>query len=121
MLNEVITSKPKLSPILDGKWELLEDWSILEHVIPAGFVSDLDSIPRIPVIHAMFKGRTRIAALYHDYLYATGVVDRRTADRLFYDVMKAEGVLERHRKVIYRVIRIAGWFRWNYLRAMVDD
>lgn len=114
--------RPKLSPIIGTKyWELLEDWYILDHMVPEGFTSDLDSIPRIPIVHSILKGRTVIGALLHDYLFATGIVPFKEANDLFNEAMILEGVRDRYRIPIYHTIQIAGGKRWRELRAMVDD
>lgn len=108
---------PKLSPTFKRDvWKVAEDWEILNHVVKAGFMTDLDSIPRIPIIHAILKGRARSAALLHDYLYRYGGVTREEADKLFSIVMKAERVHPTYRRIIYITIRGTGWLRWNQLR-----
>lgn len=57
--------------------------------VPAGFVTDLDSVPRLPVIWLLLKGRSRAAAVLHDWLYSEGLVSRREADAIFFAAMKA--------------------------------
>lgn len=93
-----------------GFWEVLEGTSVCGIEIPAGFVSDLDSVPRIPFFHTIFKGRTVEAALLHDYLRGTGT-DWALADKIFLQAMVAEGVRKRYRLPIYWAVRLFG--RWH--------
>lgn len=109
--------RPKLIPLTRrGEWFLADPWRWREFTIPQGYSTDLDSIPHIPGIHAIFKGRTRVAALLHDYLYSTGKVSRKRADELFLELMKEERVHRVYRELIYSTIRAFGWYRWNQLR-----
>jgi hypothetical protein len=90
-------------------------WVIVE--IDAGFVTDLDSVPRESgIFYTMLKGRTRIATIMHDALYRDGV-DRELADAAFLRAMKLEGVRARYRYPIYWAVRWFGGAR--YKRANV--
>jgi hypothetical protein len=69
------------------------------HVIRTGFVSDGASIPRWlwSLVGGPLSGRYRRAALLHDWLYhliREGIISMSwwTADRLFEDAMRADGV-----------------------------
>jgi len=103
---------PKLQPIPGADlWLVLEDWEWHGFVVPMGFESNLDSIPPIPGIHAWLKGRTRCAALLHDYLYHIKH-DRADADNQFKLCMIDEGVEMRHVRPIYAGVRAFGWTRY---------
>lgn len=96
--------KPRLVPgRKPGRFVLLESYRWRDLLIPAGFESDLDTVPRIPVFHAIFKGRTAIGALVHDY--ALLHFERAVADRLFLQAMTEEGVRRRYRYPIYAAVR----------------
>lgn len=41
-------------------------------IVPEGFVNDLDSVPRIPIIFSLMKGRSVRPAVLHDFLYREG-------------------------------------------------
>ena len=91
-------------------------------VVWPGFEFDWDSVPRIPGLHALLKGRAEKAACYHDWLYryqerkysrVPQLVTRRQADLAFLDAMKAEGVARRHRWPIYAGVRLGGWVSWR--------
>jgi hypothetical protein len=86
-------------------------WVIVE--IEAGFICDLDSVPReIPIAHAWMKGRTRSAAVLHDALYQAGI-DRELADAAFIRAMKLEGVKVRYRYPIYWAVRFFGGAKYK--------
>lgn len=93
-----------------GFWEVLDGTSVFNIEIPAGFVSDLDSVPRLPLFHTIFKGRTVEAALLHDYLRSTDL-GRKQSDKIFLQAMVAEGVRKRYRLPIYWAVRLFG--RWH--------
>jgi len=77
-----------------------------------GFETDLDSIGRIPIVYSIFKSRTVYGAVIHDWLYSVSF-DRKTADRIFLEAMKDEGVKLFYRAVIYSAVRMFGFIRYN--------
>lgn len=92
-------------------------WVIVE--IEAGFICDLDSVPReIPIAHAWMKGRTRTAAILHDALYQNGV-DRELADAAFIRAMKLECVKVRYRYPIYWAVRLFGGRKYEKAKAKI--
>ncbi|MFL1405392.1 DUF1353 domain-containing protein [Marinobacter sp. M1N3S26] len=76
-------------------------------VVPTGFKTDLDSVPRIPVVYAAFKGRAVKSAVVHDYLYESQR-GKAFADRVFLDAMRHEGVPARWRYPIYWAVVLFG-------------
>jgi hypothetical protein len=116
---------------IDGKrWRLRETFSWFEadltddgvtvHV-PAGFITDFASIPRVlwswlpPSYYAK-------PAILHDYLYFAGkvgdlVVTRAQADKSFRDALKETGVNAARRWVMWLGVRTGGWKTWNKYRA----
>lgn len=77
-------------------------------IVPQGFTCNLDSIPRhAGPLYAVYKGRTIIGAIVHDYCYRHRV-NRKTADDYFLAVMEWEGVRTRYRKPIYWAVRLFG-------------
>ena len=114
----LIKQMPKLLPLGGGKWLLLEDWCYTaldgeRHKVPAGFVTDLDSVPRIPVVYAMYKGRIYAAALLHDWLYRNGY-PRNNADRLLVEVAELlDGVSQDVAEAIYTGVHLFGWAKYR--------
>lgn len=107
---------PVLMPIVDGKWRLIKAYRTgcdycgeqIRISIPIGYETDLDSVPRITLFYEIFKGRTRTAALIHDWLYKNEF-DRKKSDHLFLGFMAAEGVKKRYSLPIFYAVRLFGW------------
>jgi hypothetical protein len=102
----------------DGQWRLTaplfyfsEVADMLIHV-PTGFVSDFDSVPRLPIIYWMFKGASDEAAVIHDWLYTSHAVPRKIADDVFDEAMKVKGVWAWRRIPVWLGVRIGGGSRW---------
>jgi len=81
--------------------------------IPAGFVTDFASVPRFFWRIVPPWGRYSPAAVVHDYLYASGMVKRAEADRIFLRLMKKLGVPYWKRHVMYLGVRAGGRKAWN--------
>jgi hypothetical protein len=85
-----------------------------EHIIiPAGFVTDLASTPRI--IWALLPpfGNYQRAAIVHDYLYWTQACTRDQADKAFWLAMFESEVGYVARKIVYEAVRNFGANPWN--------
>lgn len=76
-------------------------------IVPEGFVTDLDSVPRLPLIYAAFKGRAIQSAVVHDYLYESQA-GKAYADRTFLRAMADEGVDPHWRYPIYWAVAVCG-------------
>ena len=76
--------------------------------VPAQFETDLASIPRPFRNIFNANGRSRRAAVLHDWLYSGQCVTRAEADRLFLDAMAADGVGWVTRWSMYGAVRAAG-------------
>ena len=80
--------------------------------VPAGFITDLASVPRLPLTYLLAGGTAHVAAVIHDWLYASKPVDRRTADAVFLEVMQVTGVPAWRAWLMYGAVRVAGWRAW---------
>lgn len=80
----------------DSSERLLSDYYVRldddYHLIPAGFVTDLASVPRIPIAFLCLGGRGKKAAVVHDWLYATGFYNQRACDFYFYMLLRETGI-----------------------------
>jgi len=115
--NEV--APPSLSPIRRRHWWVLnQTWEYDGIVIPQWFVTDFDTVPHIPFIFAMYKGRSRIAALIHDFLYALSDRPRKDIDELFYKHMLKDDVPKWIAWPMYIGVRAFGW---RYFDRAVGD
>lgn len=80
-------------------------------IVPAGFDTDLASIPRIvwPVISPMNAKLVRPAIL-HDWLYRmTESYSRKECDIIFYDSLRLEGIGVWRASMMYYAVRAGGW------------
>lgn len=116
--------EPLLTKLVRPGWARVHaEWPVLVErinrwiIVEAGFEFDWDSVPRIPGLHAMLKGRAEKSACLHDWLYRYQPCSRRQADLIFRDAMIEEGVKRRHRWPIHWGVRIGGWRGWNRYRG----
>ncbi len=82
--------------------------------VPAGFITDLASVPRIFRVLLPPDGRYAKAAIIHDYLYDNALRTKKEADRVFLEGMKVLGVPKWKRLVMYCAVRLFG--RGGYRR-----
>jgi len=75
------------------------------YTVPTGFSCDFASVPRIPVIYALYGNRAHRPAVLHDYLLYSKEVTRRVADDLFYEAMLSIGMSERHANAMHLAVR----------------
>ena len=117
--------------IAEGFYQLLapfyaridfDDGRVVEVMIPAGFVTDFASVPKIPFAYLLFGGIGNKAAVVHDGFYSRfkGITvtdmatrlpfeyDRRFADIVFYFALLACGIAWYKRQVMYRTVRLFG-------------
>lgn len=96
----------------DEQATLIEDFVVeIDEVampVPAGFVTDWSSVPRLPVIYALFGGRAKKAAVVHDYLYQTGA-EREYADSVFLAAMREQHLPAWRRALMWAAVRLGGW------------
>jgi len=85
--------------------------------VPAGFETDYASVPRVFRSLLSCKKRAAKPAVVHDYLYKTGIVSRKTADRVFLQAMEVNKVNFFKRHLYYQAVNWFGWFAWRRHRA----
>lgn len=76
--------------------------------VPAGFVTDLASIPRWLWSVLPPHGQYAKAAIVHDYLYTKAIGSKAYADKVFLEGMEVLGVPKRKRKLMYTAVRLFG-------------
>ena len=80
--------------------------------IPAGFLTDLASIPP-PARWLIPKlGKHAQAAVIHDFMYRIHLYDRKKCDKIFLEAMKVLKVPLWKRMVMYRAVRMFGGLSW---------
>ena len=89
-----------ISEIGDTLWQLhrnliyQSDLLARTFVVPKGFVTDLASVPRIPIVYQAWGGRCHREAVVHDYLYridSKPLVSFMMANRVFLEAAEARG------------------------------
>ncbi len=113
-----------VTPIGDGRrWKLLEPFIYyrtgrehLRYRVPKGFITDFASVPRLlwPILPPY--GRYGKAAVLHDWLYRSGIEDRKGADLIFKEAMGVLGVAKWKIAVLYWGVRLFGGERFKQLR-----
>lgn len=90
--------------------------------VPAGFKTDLASIPRPLWAVLPPVGAYDAAAVVHDYLYQHNGVSRADADAVLLEAMRILGVRWTQRAAIYAGVRLGGWVAWRkYRRRELTD
>lgn len=98
-----------------NKWALAEEWCVIvdgrRWKVPAGYVTDLSSIPRLAwTLFPPSYSPARRAAVLHDWFYSHGfrAATKAYADRVFRQMMIQEGAP-----------RVVAWLFWAAVRANV--
>jgi len=78
--------------------------------VPAGFVTDFASVPRIPMIFDWLGDRGNLAATVHDFLYTAPHVlnSRGLADAVLHEALLVQGVGNDEAEAIYLGVRVGG-------------
>jgi hypothetical protein len=113
-----------LTPLPNGKsWKLHQGFSYETDLgalieVPAGFVTDLASVPRIlwPLLPPF--GRYTGAAVVHDWLYSEhrlghGHFARCNADSILLEAMIDLNVGRVTRNLVWIGVRLGGWWAWR--------
>lgn len=103
-----------ISPLVGHTWILLsdflysaEDGSVI--TIPAGFVTDFASVPRLFwSIFPQWHPKWGKAAILHDYLYETCLYSKEKADLLFLHDLKEAGLSKWKAYLMYWAVRFFG-------------
>ena len=116
----------KLIPQPDGELYLVaEDYEVYVEcknykgniIVPAGFRTDLASVPKALWILIPNSGKHTFAAVVHDYLYVNnkksinGIFDfsRSDCDEIFYNKMRYYQVEKMKAKTMWLAVRAFGW------------
>lgn len=82
---------------------------------PVWTKADGQSVPpwAWPFVGHPLEGQSIRAAIFHDYHYQTGLVDRATADRIFLIMCLEDGVPAQEAYLKYMALRAFGWWAWR--------
>ena len=113
-------SKLLVKDLMNGKFELISDYiyQIENYVIkvPKSFVTDYASIPRIFRAIVLPYGKHSGASVVHDYLYSKNCelnIERKKVDKIFFEILKEEGVNPILARLMYIAVRVFGKTRYK--------
>lgn len=103
-----------------GEWELISDLiyesdiAKATFVVSKGFKTDLESVPRIPVVFTVLGDRFARPAALHDALYAGEFpsITREMADKILQEAILATGGDHLEAKLVYEGVRAFGASHW---------
>jgi hypothetical protein len=112
--------------VVHGGWVLLAPFEskVYYHdttewiTVPAGFMTDGASVPRLPMAYMLFGGRARKAATIHDWLYERRR-NRAFADAVFLAAMENEESAF-VRGFMHAGVRLGGWTRYQEIKEWHD-
>ncbi|ECP4145705.1 DUF1353 domain-containing protein, partial [Salmonella enterica] len=87
--------------------------------VPAGFITDLATIPRIFWTILPPDGKYAKAAIIHDYLYDNALRTKKEADLIFLDGMTVLGVPKWKRTVMYWAVGVFGIGRYRKIKSPI--
>jgi len=102
-----------------GTWELVNalayksellDYTI---IVPSGFITDLASVPRIPVAFTFVGCMAHRAGVVHDWLYTSHEVDRALADKILREAAGIDGAGGIRAGLLWAGVRIGGAGPWG--------
>lgn len=103
----------------DGQWVLIaplvyqSDVAGQTFTVPAGFHTDLASVPRVPIAYWLAGGTSNEAAAVHDYLYtAPHPVPRNIADAVLREASAVTSVPAWRRWLMWAGVRLGGAKHW---------
>lgn len=114
---------PNILPVL-GKglhdYQVAQDWRCYGLVVPAGFMCDGASIPRILWVFRPPDGLHRAGDVWHDWGYANRGrrypypdLSRAQVDRGFREIMILSGVKPWVAWIMWAAVRVGGWLPWR--------
>lgn len=80
--------------------------------VPEGFDTDGASSWRLFWWYVPQWGKCAPAAIVHDWLYATAVVSKMEADRIFFDLCRGLGIRRTKCWVMWTAVATGGWPAW---------
>lgn len=98
---------------LDSPLIYQSDVAGMTFTVPAGFVTDLASTPRIPFVYEIGGGIANKASVIHDFAYSTHPVPRNVADAVLREASAVTGVAKWRRWAMWAGVRLGGASHWQ--------
>lgn len=116
-MRDIIFGDLVLRWVDSGIWDVHDRFTVFVdgkpiHV-PAGFLTDLASIPRFLWVILPPMGRYTPAAVLHDYLYKVQPCSKEAADEIFRDAMLCLGIDAGTVKAMYKAVKDYGHSAWG--------
>jgi hypothetical protein len=100
-----------------NRWRLERDFTADTMMgpitVPAGFIWDSASVPRIFWNIIPPWGSWASGALVHDYLYKHHPFERYKADAVFFGLMIRDNVVRWRAVTMWAAVRCFGWYAWS--------
>ncbi len=81
----------------------------LKITVPAGFVSDGPSVPRVPFLFFFFGHKGKRASVVHDWLYRNQLLPREICDAIFREALLDSGKYKITADGMFYGVRVGGW------------
>lgn len=95
---------------------IYEDEAGMRIVVPAGFQTDLASVPRLPIVYGIWGDRAHREAVLHDYAYRKDAEPKLSfmrANTLFLEAMCSRGVKDSIRWPMFLAVCACGYSSYN--------
>ena len=108
----------RVEAMTDSQWRLVDEFAYdsavagARIIVPAGFITDFASVPRVPVAYWLVGDTAHLAAVVHDFLYCTGIFPKAMADRVFLEAMAVTGIPLWRRWAMYLGVTYGGDLAW---------
>lgn len=108
------------------KWKILEPLIYVTHItdtpqliyVRPGFVTDLASVPRLPLVFLLAGRLSHEPAVIHDWCYYKQLFPRSVCDKIFLEAMGTKNVNPIMAGAMYSGVVVGGWRAYNrYGRA----
>jgi hypothetical protein len=126
MVKAMFLSPLQVEQIDDKNWRVLTPLRFYSVelgrmvIVPAGFVTDFASVPRMPFIFWFTGGTAEAPAVLHDWLYRNGAesVTRSQADTVFKEAMDSREYYWRIRTwAMWAGVRVGGYWSFHEREA----
>jgi hypothetical protein len=94
-----------------AQWLVLKPFSVMDIIIPKGFISDGATSPLL--FRWLFPPTDRYfaEAIMHDFLLQQKGVSRKMADELFNEALKHCDISEQRRWAMYQAVKLKTWLK----------